>query len=78
MDNTYNSKTKAITENVKCPYCDAEKRVKTTLTIDAQDSKLVKKLLDKTLFLHKCSKCQNKFHTRIFLSRSVGFNGLSS
>ena len=62
MDNTYNSQTKAITENVKCPYCDAEKRVKVTLTVDAQDSKLVKKLLDNTLFLHKCSKCQNKYN----------------
>ena len=50
-------------ESVSCPHCSAEVEVKLEASIDAQDPKQVKKLLDKSLFLKKCKKCGKTFLT---------------
>jgi hypothetical protein len=58
-------------EKVVCPYCNESVNANIEIKVCADDSKLVKKLLDKTLFQHKC-KCGKKFltnHCFTFLDR---------
>lgn len=47
--------------NVTCPCCGAKTDMKFETMILAQDKKTVKKLLDRSLFSHKCSSCKQNF-----------------
>lgn len=64
MENSaYKSYTtvKDFDEPVICPHCAAENYPKLTVSVDARDTKIVKKLLDRTLFEFKCNKCKQKY-----------------
>ena len=61
MENNSNTLKKKFDEPVECPHCGAENKPTLTLHIDAKDTKIVKKLLDRTLFEFKCKKCKQKY-----------------
>ena len=60
--------------NVTCPCCGAKTDMKFETMILAQDKKTVKKLLDRSLFSHKCSSCKQNFeyyNTEIFCRTKI-------
>ena len=61
MENNSNTLNKKFDEPIECPHCGAENKPTLTLHIDAKDTRIVKKLLDRKLFEFKCSKCKQKY-----------------
>ena len=61
MENNSNTLKKKFDEPAECPHCGAENKPTLTLHIDAKDTRIVKKLLDRKLFEFKCNKCKQKY-----------------
>ena len=61
MENNSNTLKKKFDEPLECPHCGAENKPTFTLHIDAKDTRIVKKLLDRKLFEFKCNKCKQKY-----------------
>ena len=61
MENNSNTLKKKFDEPIECPHCGAENKPTLTIHIDAKDTRIVKKLLDRKLFEFKCNKCKQKY-----------------
>ena len=61
MENNSNTLKKKFDEPIECPHCGAENKPALTLHIDAKDTRIVKKLLDRKLFEFKCNNCKQKY-----------------
>ena len=61
MENNSKTSKKKFDEPIECPHCGAENKPALTLHIDAKDTRIVKKLLDRKLFEFKCNNCKQKY-----------------